>query len=853
LARVREEEDTLLSALTWQFPRLITNAELDESSLESLRDGLASLVSTGLRWQSDWPHVVSDYSHLENALAATCVRGLKAEKPAWLRASVLAIRLHDRHKGGDDDAVAQLKKLLAALPAKDNEQLFWADDEFMQAVRPKDDPWKRYARLAYEGAAQIERDRDLSWIMRSLGNPYTPFPERAMLLEAAMRLAPWGGAWREEIIALKPVVADNPELLAKIEDSLKPLQAEKEHKRWEIEEARRREQRERKDAKNRASWVIFWREVADHPDTAFAADRQGNTAWNLWRAMAQAGEEGRSSGWNRRFIEAHFGKEVADRLRLTLMEQWRNDRPTLASERPESEKNTYLVRWQLGLAAIYAEAEDPQWATKLSPSEAELACRYAPIELNGLPLWMESLASAHPGAVDVTLGNELTLQLSGKAGAGWHSMLLQNIGQAPDSVAALFVPRLRNWLDSPSTKFSGDNEDGAPARLERVLSSLLKHGDDELREHIGRLAQSSLDEKPSLPIARVWLSALMRLKPQAGVEALEGRIASIEPSQRSEAVTWFAALFGDRHDAINLTKPAFTPNLLLQLLRLSYRHVRPADDVKHVGAYTPDERDNATWARNQLVNALLDANGEEGWAAKLEMAADPLFAHFKYRIRAVAEERWAEEIDAVALTEEQAVELDRTCEAPPATNEAMFGVLLDRLDELDELLLRDVSPRAAWAGIKDEKIMRRVIARELSLAANGIYKVDQEAVTGDEKETDIRLRSTSSPYEAVIELKLADGRTARDLCDTLEKQLVTKYMASEFSRSGALLLTLAADRKWQHPETGLPIGFADLVALLREEAERVSQSLGGTLQLHVHTLDLRPRLAAERTKVRTES
>lgn len=34
------------------------------------------------------------------------------------------------------------------------------------------------------------------------------------------------------------------------------------------------------------------------------------------------------------------------------------------------------------------------------------------------------------------------------------------------------------------------------------------------------------------------------------------------------------------------------------------------------------------------------------------------------------------------------------------------------------------------------------------------FKVDQEAVTADEKETDIRLRSTGSEHGAVIELKI---------------------------------------------------------------------------------------------------
>ena len=190
-----------------------------------------------------------------------------------------------------------------------------------------------------------------------------------------------------------------------------------------------------------------------------------------------------------------------------------------------------------------------------------------------------------------------------------------------------------------------------------------------------------------------------------------------------------------------------------------------ADDVVHEGSYSPEERDHAERGRNAIVSAIFEANGEEGWAAKLEMAADPLCEHFKDRILAVAEEHWAGEVDAVALDDAQAVALDKTGEAPPATNEAMFAIMVDRLDDIDDLLLRDVSPREAWAGIAEERVMRREIARELGHSANGLYKIDQEAATVDEKETDVRLRSTISTHEAIIELKLADRRTARDLRD----------------------------------------------------------------------------------------
>lgn len=670
-----------------------------------------------------------------------------------------------------------------------------------------------------------------------------------MLLEAAFRMCRENENWRDYVLGLKAYVTDHPALLARVEDWLKPKDHDAKLREWTERDAQRQKVSELRDAKATESWLKFWREIADNPDTVFADDRRGNTAWNLWRAMGQAGDESRESGWNRRFIEAAFNKDIADRLRLALMKQWREDRPTLSSERPGDEKNTYLVRWQLGLAAIYAEAEDPDWAAKLTSEEAELAARYAPIELNGLPHWLEALVISHPDAVDVTLGKELSAELESVASANWHSMLLQSISHSPPAVAKAFLPRLRAWLEVNGDR-TGRNEDpnSTANRLKRAVDILMEHGDDATRQQLRDAADQRLKEKIPNSVVYVWLPVLMRLDPDAGIDALERRLTDIRPAARSEGVNLIGALFGDRSDAIYLGSPSFSPAALLRLLRLSYQHVRQDDDVEHDGAYSPDARDNAERGRNEIVGALLQAKGEEGWNAKLEMADDPLCAHFRDRIIAVAEEQWAEEVDATALDDAQAVALDKAGEAAPLTGPAMFSVMVDRLADIDDLLLRDMSPREAWAAITAEKVMRREIAREMKNLARGLYTVDQEAVTADEKETDVRLRSTGSPYEATIELKLADGRTARDLRDTLKEQLVTKYMAAETSRSGCLLVTVAKDRKWDHPDSGERIDFNTLVAVLKAEAKRIEESMGNTVQLHVHAINLAPRLSSEAQK-----
>ena len=417
----------------------------------------------------------------------------------------------------------------------------------------------------------------------------------------------------------------------------------------------------------------------------------------------------------------------------------------------------------------------------------------------------------------------------------------------------MFVPRLLEWLNGSKGVVDEVSDHAAVAeRLRQVIDALLKHGDEDTHMHVLTVARQRLQDDLPNELAFIWLPTLMRVDPESGVRELENRIRTVEPEARSEAVDWFSVLFGDHHDAINLKTPAFTPQLLLKLLRLAYHHVRIVDDVQHEGSWTPETRDHAEDARNAIVTALFETKGEEGWAAKLEMANDPLCAHFKDRILTVSEEHWAQEIDSASLDETQAIALDRTGEAPASTNEAMFGIMCDRLSDLDDLLLSDTSPRDAWAAITDEKVMRRQIARELIYAANGLYKVDQEAVTADEKETDIRLRSVVSEHEAVIELKQAEGWSARDLRDTIYDQLVTKYMAAENRRSGCLLVTLAKERKWKHPDSRSSIDLTELVSLLCDEAKRVEEETGGAVALSVHLLDLRPGWVLRKRETVTE-
>jgi hypothetical protein len=850
LKRVMEPKGTI-GEITWKLPQVIESDELASDALDELRARLTNLILDEVEWQDNsYPHAKTKRRDLTPALITACNRQFAANvrTPELLRSSVTALRF-TKADDYDDAASKTLRRHLAEASPKEREHAFWIDQAFLEKLRPAHDAWHRVYLISHLGGIQLNSLKDRDWVIRALADPEKTALEREMMLWAAIIECPQAAQSAvQQLQELKAYVQDAPDLLKIVEERLKPQATTPELRRLEEQSRKQKAAHDSRQVKARASWKRFWKQIAENPDQAFSDPKADNTAWNLWQAMERSGSNSRETGWNRRFIQEQFGQAVADRLRSTLMKMWRKDTPTLRSERPDDKKNTFLVRWQLGVTAIYAEAEDPQWAEKLTEQQAELAARFAPMQLNGFPPWLEQLVSVYPKAVDRILGNELTLALR-EAGADTSAtMFLQNIRHASPKVAEIFLPRIKSWLDDVTRINDISGGDPILPRVSAATELLLHSADSALLDELERIAIRSVSNLES-PAAKVWLPVLMQVSPEKGVKALEDGLAAISPSPDGLAVNWFSLLFDRDHRGteVDIRRKGFPPRLLLRLARLAFKHVRLVDDARHEGAYSLGERDYAEQGRSAILNALFATTGSDGWAAKLKLAEDPLFRHIRDRVMAIARERAAEEVDNIVLTEANIVALDTTGEPPSLTRDDMFAVMCDRLDDIEDLLLQDVSPRELWSGAGDERVMRRELARQLRNSANHMYTVDQESATADEKETDIRMRSASSNQQAVIELKIGEKpRSAKELQNTIKQQLVKKYMAAEECRAGCLVVTIASNKTWSRPNTRKRLDFHALIKLLSKEAERVALHLGGNVRLAVRGLDLRPRLLTER-------
>ena len=59
------------------------------------------------------------------------------------------------------------------------------------------------------------------------------------------------------------------------------------------------------------------------------------------------------------------------------------------------------------------------------------------------------------------------------------------------------------------------------------------------------------------------------------------------------------------------------------------------------------------------------------------------------------------------------------------------------------------------------------------------------------------------------------------------------------------MVTVASNRQWEHPDSGVKIDVDGLRAMLEAEAQVIMAEMGGAVLLYVKILDLRPRLAKE--------
>ncbi|UHH09666.1 hypothetical protein LU699_15595 [Luteimonas fraxinea] len=811
--------------------------DLPQDQVDLLDQELSNLVASGVHWHNELYRLRTKRQNLVPALLASSVRRLRSgcADPALMRDIAMSLLLARGDYDSDEDA----KTLHAALgDAKPEVRagVYWAQDAMAHRHHPKGerDARARLIRVHSDGGLRLDPVKDEPWVLSAISDPARSEAERALAFETAKSFTHTKSdraAWARE---LQSAAKGSADLEAEADFFAKLISEPQVEPAWVRESAKRQEENRRKHARRFSDWRLRFREITERPDDVFAPPRVENTLWDIWRTTDTDRGANEHAGWNRGYLERMFGKEIADRFRLAFSADWRTRTPTVRSERSKEAKNSGLVIWRMGLAGVYAEAENPLWADNLTADEAKLACRYALIELNRLPRWVEQLAVRHPKAVDEIIGGELDDAL--RSGDDLHGMLLEHIQRSATAVASLLLPRVQAWTYTALT--AGPLSKSDQKTMGHAASYLFEFGTASDAAMLEAAALAAINNGASEPTLGLWLPILARVNLTVLTDALERLGNLVEPAKTSEMVRWIGALFG-HHAAIDIAKLSEQPELLLRFVRLANRHVRSEHDDPRQGVRARGFRDDAEYARSMLSNAFMDAPGTVAWKLKLSLADDHDVARYRDRLIAIGREKLAQELDAEPMTEQDVIAFEANFEVAPRSRRQMARLVASRLDDIDDFLRQDESPREFWGTTSVEKLLRRELASQLRQRSLNSYTTTQESATAEEKETDIRLISTApGNLQASIELKIGESWTYKDLSDALRVQLVGQYMAPEYRRVGILWISWRGVKTWEDPDTGATMTFDEVISRLNVEAEALMAGLGADALLTVRGLYL---------------
>lgn len=799
---------------TRQLHRIVEATDPLSDAIISLRDGMAELIWRARAPEQSPSDIRSKFEHLAQPLAAICDRQLSgpAPDPALIRACVIASRFGSRHLT-PKEAVQRLRCRFRETSGL-RPEAFWAELKFMDEVVPVDDDRLRWVNAACNGLTGSLDATDRSWLLKALADR-NQATRRPVALWALLDIWRRHGRSPEERRVIWNTLGGSPALESTMEGFEAPPEPDEGIRNDGLARLVQEEiEAEARRLKGWKDWLIA------EPDEAFSPDRMLSTLFNLHEWLKEANQQQhRLDIWDRDALSRAFGTDIADRAERALRTLWRTVRPLLWSERPCAARNNVLPGdWILGLMGVSAEAASPGWTEALSPEEARRAATYATIELNGFAPFIDDLARSHPEAVTEVIGSETSAELH----LGHEHDYLPSLNGLMFSRAehaelrTLLAPRFAAELASWPVGFLDTDNPRWMKHLEKVLRFLYLSDAD--RTQIARLCSEQFRHGPEGALALVWLRGLVRSDPAQGAQILIESVTNGD-GVAHDAVETFAHMY-DSFGAIHtdVTEPSKRVDILEPLLRCAY--ARPEDDPSE--PHSPHDREAARGTRESLLNLLLYTPGPEARRAVRRLANEAEFADERDHMLLLNRDQTALEAEFLPFAPEDIAALQESFEAPPRDRDGLFAVMLNRLEDLaHDIMHGDFSDRQTLRKIDAEPEMQRTLATRLDLMANDAYRVTREEEVADKKRTDIRL--VTEQNKAVIEVKIADRWTLKELERALCEQLLGRYMRHRDCKAGCLLLTYHGRKSWRHECAGKRkfLEFKDVIEFLAKRAEAI--------------------------------
>ena len=770
-------------------------------------------------------------------IAVNLIRELseKQEPPDYLLELLMVIERADRDsawRDGEPSLVEMVRRNTAL-----NRGLFWRDVEDTR-LRGELQLGRYWEVAIYDGPLWSLEKGDLHWLLDDLcvsgceQNKRVALSAIAAILGRESRL-------EEQAPGLRSRVSDSDTLLEDLESYLRPKpDYDSKHKdRIDKIVLKRRKQREQ----DRQAWVSFREEVQKAPH--LLSEPTELTRWpgisrllNLTSWLERfTGEEVQSAGRHWRSLESAFGRSVANSYRDGMKQLWRVTKP----RRPKRVPGVPVsIEWKaiLSFAGLGIEAaEDPGWTSRLSPDEVKRAVGHCCLNELGYPDWLDSLLADHPDLSLPILRRALREEWSSDSGG--PSDLLYRYRSPNHALPEPVAHILRNVIMRGKPASGRRLDDGV-----RILQRM-----DVDRSQARRIARFAIGrfkehvEVREYDKAISYLALLFHVDFSAAVRLFSEWLDDVRLEQRASlSEKAFGTLFGESDPMFSFGVSAVPVGSLEQLVRLAYERVRPVDDNTHDGAYTPDARDKAEFARSKILNALIGTPGREAFEALMRIASDPAFVDRARRFRELAHGMAERDAEGHAWSIAEVLHFEQEWTSPISSDPDLFRTVRSRLANIAFSFERaDMSSRHVLMTAVDEDAVQNWLAEQLLLRSMGQFHVHRESEVAAKKKPDMVISATAVPFEVALEVKHGGmSWSAAELERSLRHQLAVDYLKPQNRRHGVFVVTHhKPNRTWRHPLTRNKLSFSDLIAFLQDVGAGLMSNESGSIEVSVVGID----------------
>ncbi len=832
----RYESDPLSSSLASYI------AEIPPTLLPPLINGLAKLLSCAPAVEQRHSGISAQYGWLGQIAGQALMRLIERRDPATLKEDALSILQklpiteyygHGALWSGPRE-LTQLVRGWSAL----NRALFWygVAEERARRKRENGERLTDYWHASISSSYWAFDRSDFEYMCEQIiVQPL--LDDKLVALTLAFVLYQQNGRLRTWRAALKKAAFANREVEDKLNSLFNPPKgADAKFKRQQAAWKRRSE---KEAARQAAAKEDAKRILAARVKTIRDFGKPGEISYDqrYLHEQMRSGESshGRWTEGNWQSLIPEFGQEVALAFRDGAARFWRQNTPLLRSEGAIA--NTTPFSTIFGLTGLSIEARETiDWPLNLTENEAEVATRYALMELNGFPAWLSQLHKSFPSQVRDVLLKEIKYELTTETAESESHYVLYDVSWhghwIRDQIAPALLPLLR--AKRVNTRNLG------------YLLSIVNQS-SVVDKAIADIASRKANATRNPVFSPIWFAVWVGVDPTAAIPALAARFAGMKDAiqQTKLALGFIVALVGGRSQESRARQAFRTVEHMKSLYLLMTRHIRQQDDIERVGqgVYSPGQRDNAQDARNALIAFIRETPGKEAFLALLELAR----AHPDERSRPWmsyhAKTKAAADADIDAWKPSQVQEFGKSLVSTPASHRELWYHAVDKLEALRHDLENGDSSIASILRVVDQETeFRKFIGGWCRDHAAGRYVIPQEEELADAKRPDLRFFGIGFDAPVPAELKLADKWTGPHLFERLEIQLCGDYLRDPRSSRGIfIIIYLGTKSYWDLPNGRRANTFEMLVDELQRQWTLVSNDYPSVEDIRVIGIDLTRR------------